>query len=325
MKACWVLFLISFCLSQSSLAGNTSSKSRRSRTLPRSGQKIDTQELNSETDTNQSVLSPINPNSESFSEPTSSRNGDQNLIQTLNREDLSAEHKFYISSQGQMIMQEENYTGAIKTYLANENRAVVKHLFDGSFDSVLEVGCGYAIKASMFTQLGYQYSGIDINPNFVTKANESMKYNSLEKSAKASELSIFDLNRTNNPVKSAKKTLILFPFNLFGNLPNQEEIIETCIRMNYEIFISSYTTDLTAFNERHAYYSNCGYSPLRYVDDGRQVKFSSELGLDTSAYSENYYKDLLQPFVDRNEIEYKISKFDAIGFSIIIKKLNRGN
>jgi SAM-dependent methyltransferase len=236
------------------------------------------------------------------------------------------EVKFYTSKQGAEIMTESNYTAAIKRFLYNENRAVVKLLFSSHYDKVVEVGCAQAQKASMFVELGYRYLGIDINPVFIATAKESIERNGLEKNADVECTSVFDFeNEMNHSLKATGKGLVIFPFNLFGNLPDHEQLLKKFLGLNYDIFISTYTTDNEAFKTRKDYYSNCQFENLSFESSNEKCTFFSSDGLSTTAYSREYYQNLIETHFDKDAVSYQIDKFDPIGFSIVIKIKGKGD
>jgi hypothetical protein len=94
----------------------------------------------------------------------------------------------------------------------------------------------------------------------------------------------------------SEKPLIIFPFNVFGNIAPISLLLSKLRLMNTDFLISVYKNDSSTIEMRRKYYLNCGYNNLETIKDQTGFLFKSHEGLYTVAYDKYYLINLLGAF-----------------------------
>lgn len=237
----------------------------------------------------------------------------------LNEKSLSA---FYLTKNGEMIMNPNTYTDDIKKMLQKENEFIMRVL--PRYKSLLEIGCGPSSRAQEVVQKDCKYFGIDINSNHIKQSLMMFEFLGIKEMASAKVFSAYDLNNENIPFALDPKTLIYFPFNLMGNLDDFHIIIENLIEMGNDFCFSTYKINQKTMNSRHKYYANCGCNRIRYTKTPVGDLFDSQDGLYSAAFKISYLIEMIENILDQNEIHATVAIHDTdIGNIIYIYNIHR--
>jgi hypothetical protein len=207
------------------------------------------------------------------------------------------------------------WTQAIKTYLELES-GILKTLLSTSYYSrVVELGCANgSLLMPTVISMNYNYLGIDFSPNAVHEASRVLKQwkRKTHYKAKADVLQA-DICRIPHQLLEDfqnPKTIIVFPFNIFGSLFScyPDILLSTLCRYKLDVLIFSYQVSLNATRHRAEYYSQCGFRNLQ-KDEFEQVGvlFHSDDGL----YSYAYQPHLIQEWLKK--AGYSINKVNEFG------------
>jgi hypothetical protein len=84
-------------------------------------------------------------------------------------------------------------------------------------------------------------------------------------------------------------SLLVFPFNAFGNLPDGEAMLEMLQMSGLPFVISTYRTDSKALKLREEYYLAAGIEDMVIESTARGLRFTDNSGFDSIAYSEEWF------------------------------------
>ena len=157
------------------------------------------------------------------------------------------------------------------------------------------------------------YIGIDIVPSYIEKSKKIIKEINPSIMCDAYCLDAEKMKELKKMFIRYKeyKSLIYFPFNSFGNMNNPYNVINNFIHLEESDFIIfSYGTDEKSTDERMKYYENCNYKNLKYSSSNKGVRFYSDDGLNTIAYSKDYIEQMIK---ETSKLKVKTRKFEKIG------------
>lgn len=229
---------------------------------------------------------------------------------------------FYAKSSGKEIMNPENYPKEITEFLEDEKKLVIKNLSINNYDSLLEIGCAESVRAKEIVKQGYKYFGIDINKEFIKNSKLYLNKEKLTEQAFVDDISFFELDSSH--IFLQKKCLILFPFNLFGNL-EEEQTLNHLFTLRKDFIIVTYTFDEKAEKIRGNYYNNCQYTNVKFIKNDNFSTFTSDEGLHSTSYNQNFLKNMIvekaKLFRLLSTIEITLQSFNDIGLAILVKFL----
>jgi len=218
---------------------------------------------------------------------------------------------FYESGHGDRLIDESCYPGEIEDFLREEENILNSLL--PAMGLLIEVGCMHGRYLDWAIAKGISYLGIDVVPRYIEEGKARLRSLGLLDSSyrlclgDARELaSVMDQEQF---AIAPGRSLMLFPFNSFGNMVEHERVIQSLARAERPFFISSYETDAFAIACRKKYYEGCGYSKVQAQSDDQGVRFSSPEGLETVAYHKDYLLKLLR----RTGITAQSFRFGMIG------------
>lgn len=223
---------------------------------------------------------------------------------------------FYHTKNGEMIMNPETFTEGITKQLTEEHRFIMSCMI-GSYDYLLEVGCGPSERAKDVVRIGKSFLGIDINPKFVDIANKTFLEQKLSQ-AQAEVFSALRLNKSNYMLPLDKKALIYFPFNLMGNLDDFHLVLGNMIEIGQDFCFSTYKMNEPARVARLGYYSNCGCQNIRFSGTPIGNLFDSQDGLHSAAFKIGYIVDLINDLLASKEKQANISIIDLANIAYMI-------
>jgi len=223
-------------------------------------------------------------------------------------------NNFYSSGLGDSLVDETKYPDEIISYLSLEQELVSSLV--GRFDVIVEVGCMNGRYLNWAMRKGKKYLGVDIVERYVKDGQERAS-RLLPKGSFRVEICdatlIHLIPEEKGWISKNNKTLLLFPFNSFGNMSKYELVINSLFESRYPFVICSYLTNKYSTFARQQYYENCGYSNVKRIIDHRGVRFLSDDGLDTVAYEPKYVEHIFR----KKGIEIKTIVFSGIGVAYL--------
>ncbi len=144
----------------------------------------------------------------------------------------------------------------------------------------------------------------------------------IQKKAQASQFSVNDLTVENFPVK-AKKSLIVFPFNLLGNLSDFHIVLSNIMDIGQDFCFSVYKINDDVKKSRLEYYSKCGCQQIRYTTTPVGDLFDSVDGLHSSAFKVSYLVEMLHGLLEQKnkKATIVIRDMDSIGYLVYIRDI----
>ena len=228
---------------------------------------------------------------------------------------------FYLTPSGKMIMDSSTYTEEIHRFLQCEEAFILGIIPE--YDALLEIGCARAERAEIIAKMDRYFYGIDINQEHIDNAQVFLRTKKIEKQATVSVFSANDLTKATFPLPPDKKTLILFPFNLLGNLQDFHLILANMIDIGQDFCFSTYKITKKVSKSRELYYSNCGCQNIRYSKTLIGDLFDSEDGLHSAAFKVSYIIDILTHLLEKKKLTATITVSDMgqLGYLIYIKRI----
>lgn len=194
------------------------------------------------------------------------------------------------------IMDNSNYTEEIKQLLLLENKFILKLMDSKNYKRIIEIGCGFGENAFDFAMhySEIEYIGLDVNHQYISKANlmaeirghKNLYFNKLA----ANEIENI-LSKLND--FKEKKTLIYFPFNIFGNISKIFETITKIYEYECDFVIFTYQHNEKANQERQIYYTNCGFK-LEFKENQLFSCFFSCDGFFSKVYKKKFMDEILK-------------------------------
>ncbi|MDF2940506.1 MAG: Serine/threonine protein kinase [Gammaproteobacteria bacterium] len=206
---------------------------------------------------------------------------------------------FYTNAGGDQILTYTNYPPSLQHYLREEFEtcaAIIRGKPDNTV--VVEVGCGELENLALTTVQSphLAYIGFDFAAERILAANQKIAKQGIGSRVRAECFNILGIDRKSLKLRESQSPILLFPFNLFGNIAPISLLICRLVQARLECLISMYQNTPQALQMRRDYYTNCGYQHLESVEGPTGVVFKSDEGLYTVAYSEKYVGDLFRTF-----------------------------
>lgn len=230
----------------------------------------------------------------------------------------STREQFYITSAGEKIMDPSSFTEEIEKMLLEENQFVLTQMILGKYDVLYEVGCADSSRANDVVKLGVDFFGIDINPCYVEKSNRLFEEKKIQMKAQTSLFSANNLNSSTYQIANYRKALIVYPFNLLGNLDDFHLILINMINIGQDFCFSTYKINPIAWQARNRYYSKCGCEGIRYSTTPIGDLFDSEDGLHSAAFKVGYLTDLIFHLLETKNKRAKVLIKDLASIGSII-------
>ena len=222
--------------------------------------------------------------------------------------------EFY-AEEGQKLINACLYPDTIKQHLMLEKLKIRDTLKNKKYDAVIEVGCmDGSLHFDVISECDVNYFGIDLINQTIEKFKDKISIISSTKFMRAQVLDINQLRVISTEINHiAKKTLVIFPFNSFGNLHSPAEALSEIRYCGYDVCILTYQTNRIAFTEREIYYTNCRYKNLTSDVNQHGALFSSADGLYSYAYHANFVQNSFQV----NQFKFQEEKFGEIGVAYL--------
>jgi hypothetical protein len=224
--------------------------------------------------------------------------------------------QFYHTPIGEKIMDPTTHSVGIRSFLKEEHRFVMQLL--SNYDCLFEIGCSASERALVVAAMGCKFYGIDINHMYISKSRQHFQEWDIEKVADVRVFSANSLNIRNLPFEIRKKTLILFPFNLMGNLVDFHIVLENMVEIGSDFCFSTYKIQKYVQESREQYYRSCGCQQLRYTTTPIGDLFDSGEGLHSAAFRLGYLMELLSNLLEKNQKKAEIRIIDLAGLGHMI-------
>ncbi len=200
---------------------------------------------------------------------------------------------FYMSSpDSERIMNPECFSSEVTQFLQDERNHVTKVLQEEQYECIIEVGCHTGHNSEWLSALCSQYIGVDINELAIANALK------LRHRPGRIDFLCTPVEKLRSLVlpegKYPRRKLVLFPFNLFGNFINVEELIEMLDMAGVDLAMSNFNTRSATTIGRYNYYVTCfGKSSIRVYDAEQGVLFKAGQSFRSIAYRPEYLTKLI--------------------------------
>ena len=204
----------------------------------------------------------------------------------------------YYSETGWTMFDARHLTEPIKQFLTNESKELDAILADKSYDTLVEIGCGYGRHMQAALKLGLNYEGLDL-VNWLTEIG-TLRVQQLgglypNLRCRISNDSITAIDKLEIGEYS-NRALVLFPFNCFGNLSCVESALDVLSTQEFDLLISTFETDKKTTHARKEYYENCGSQVAGITEDEDGVQIESIDGLKSFAPDPIWLETILARF-----------------------------
>lgn len=219
-------------------------------------------------------------------------------------------NEFYMSiDKSDRIMNSSSFSPEICQFLRDEKNHLGNLFQQEQYECIIEVGCHSGHNAGWLSALCYRYIGLDINKAAIDLARRT---NYLPGKIDFFCASVENLKPLLAPDDLyPQRKIVLFPFNLFGNFVNVEELIETLDMMGVDLAMSNFNTRSATTIGRYNYYINCfDKSSIRVYDAEQGVLFKAGQSFRSIAYNSDYLAKLVH---DISRYHGVITPFSAFG------------
>lgn len=203
-------------------------------------------------------------------------------------------NEFYENGLGDRLANPLYHPRVITEFLQEELRIV--NSIQSSIDLLIEVGCMHGRYLDWAITHKKLYIGIDLVQRYIEAGRRAVAERGLSKeiyqfvAGNAEEMARL-LGQQHLHIEH-DRCLLLFPFNSFGNMLDEERVIASLRECELPFFISSYQTTEYATACRKEYYTRCGYKDVRFLNTEKGIYFSSSDGLHSIAYYPKYLQKL---------------------------------
>jgi hypothetical protein len=154
------------------------------------------------------------------------------------------------------------------------------------------------------------YIGLDIDKVSLERASRYLD-DHLISNASFYNLSSYELNRIMLE-NDEKKVLVVFPFNLFGNLTDPEETLNQILIRKWNLVIFNYQDNAMTREEREQYYSNCNII-CQYQIFKNYSSFVSNDGFNSKVYTCFYMIcHFFKNFIECNQYQIELKNLNKM-------------
>lgn len=229
---------------------------------------------------------------------------------------MTAVPNFYRCGSGDSLIDPRNYPAAIQAYLEAERVLLAQQ--SASFERLAEIGCMEGRYLDWCVARKKKYTGIDVVERYVDYGRQRLAklcLSPVDFSIEQGDAEKIDILFGADKIKD--KILLFFPFNSIGNMENISLVFQAIKKSQQSFLICSYQTNQVAIEQRLVYYNNCGLKGLRCANNETGVRFLSEDGLNSAAYSSEYIEDICRAL----NISVKFQNFSQIGLAYMSNDL----
>lgn len=207
------------------------------------------------------------------------------------------------------IMEPGSFSPEVELFLADEKICLTKLFHVEQYDCIIEVGCHSGRNAGWLSSLCHRYIGIDINESAIRSAKNAHASNARIEFVCGPVEHVISSILDENLCK--RRIVVLFPFNLFGNFVNVDELISSFSLTGADLAMSNFNTRSATTLGRYNYYSNCfPRSQIRVYDAEQGVLFKAGNHFRSIAYDANYLRKLIR---DRSNYHGVVMPFSTHG------------
>jgi hypothetical protein len=201
--------------------------------------------------------------------------------------------QFYGERQGWVMFDARLLTPAIKTYLLSE-AALLGQVMKDSYDTLVEIGCGYARYLTWALQRNFAYVGLEIVPWLVDLA--ALRLATAKRRYPDAQCTVLlhpaeeiaSVLKDLHVLQSSRSAIAIFPFNCLGNVSRVDQVINSLKESNIDVLVSTFKTDAVSTKLRKNYYQECGFKNLNSRVVKRGLLMTSEEGFHALAYHSDY-------------------------------------
>jgi hypothetical protein len=196
--------------------------------------------------------------------------------------------RFYTDT-GQHLIEEQRYPTAIAAYRRRENEIAIG--VASFYQVTVEVGCmSGCLLYEVLRDLPLAYVGLDLVEGSIATLRERIaKEQNVRALRHALTLDVLEIDRLADMLVPGR-TVAMFPFNSFGNLPAPLPVLDALAKAGVDIWIGTYDTSEEMTAIRREYYDAAGIGAVDAHVDESGVMFTSEAGLRSCAYSEEWLR-----------------------------------
>ena len=187
-----------------------------------------------------------------------------------------------------------SHTPSVAAYLRDEMSPLEG---DPELDHLFEIGCGSGLHLAWAKARGLRYHGLDLvawppDPGGAPAADREGSPPRRGLHVGSSE-DLHALWIAEGLLPRRRATVIVFPFNCFGNLARPAKTAAEIARTGARLYLSGFSASPEATALRLEFYARSGYTDLRARAADRGSLITSAEGLHSWAYAERYLLDLL--------------------------------
>lgn len=206
---------------------------------------------------------------------------------------VRSEH-FYRASGADAIMRAAHFPDEVLFFLQMESLVTLGAATRHDCDVLVEFGCydGRALEVARAAEIGYL--GIDINGGAISALRRRISDEALEGKA---ETVIGDVLKpdTWSYRLPGRRPLYLLPFNLIGNFPEPEQVLNSVRSVGGTAVISVFNEDPWTTEVRRGYYAACGIETLEQEEASHGgVLFRGTDGFHSQSFSADGLSALLR-------------------------------
>jgi len=188
---------------------------------------------------------------------------------------------------GSRMFFDQYLTNEVSEFLWSEHQLIRELLEWGNFDQLIEGGCGFGRAMQLAIDMRIAYDGCEIVKEWIPVARSRIKDLGLDSNeVRVSFGSVESLEETSLLFtgRPSDSSLILLPFNLFGNLNSPSKCLAGARVLGCAVAIVSFHFDAGTTRLRRQYYENCGFVNLKSEFCSIGTRIVASHGLDSLAY-----------------------------------------
>jgi SAM-dependent methyltransferase len=217
----------------------------------------------------------------------------------------SPNQPFYArATSAREIMNPQCFSREISQFLRDEREFLSKLLAEERYDRIVELGCHAGHNTSWLAERCGSYLGVDVDSGAIERAKrECGGRENVEFVCASVERSLMTLNH-----EHFERSLVLFPFNLFGNFSSVERLLDGLNRSGVDVAMSNFNTKSATTVGRYKYYVRCfGAASLRVYDAEQGVLFKAGNVFRSIAFSSEYLSNVIRRKSDFHSVALPFS------------------
>lgn len=241
----------------------------------------------------------------------------KNDTQSSGQKLLSPNIDFYMSSiDKDRIMNPISFSAEVRQFLIDEEVYLRKMFKEENYGCIIEVGCHTGHNALWISEYCEKFIGVDVNKSAIEYAKKQHIDNkNIEFICSPIENLMAVLNENS---LYPKRKLVLFPFNLFGNFINIENLLAKFDEVGVDVALSNFNTCSSTTIGRYNYYLNCFRdSKIRVFDAEQGVLFKAGQQFQSIAYDLKYLQKVIHDMSDYHGV---IIPFSIHGYLMTLTK-----